>query len=444
MSGGNAPGPRGEPFLGNLRELQRSGQVRFYLEAWHTYGDLVRFQIGPVVAHLVVHPEAVRRVIETNASSYTRGLGYARLQAILGQGLLTSEGEPWRHARETLEPLFTGESLRPFGAQIMSETEAMLQRWGEVAVRGATLDLVAELLQLSIRILGRFVLGAEAGQAGMAEALVSAYDEASALTYRRLTALVDLPAWLPTPFNRRLARTMHTLDGLVYGVIRSRRAALQDDLVSRLIAAKTEPPLTDKQIRDEVITSFFAGHETTAEAVIWALYLLGRNPAHQERLHAELVSVLGEASPQLDDLARLPFARQVIAESLRLDPPVWTFPRQALQTDELNGYAIPTGSLMVLAPYLTHRHPSFWTRPNEFDPGRFDDAAARSPFTYYPFGYGPRACLGQYLAVHVAELVLASVARRYRLRPAADREIEPKALITLRPSGPIPVYVDAY
>jgi cytochrome P450 len=443
-----APGPHGDPFLGSFRELQRLGQVRFYLNNWRAWGDLVRFRIGPLVAHIVIHPDAVQRVLAENQQNYGRGLGYAKTRGLLGLGLLTSEGEVWRRQRRLMQPLFTSKAVSQYAGDMTAATEAMLEQWQAQAERGETVDINLEMLRLAMRIIGRTMFGIGAGQASVELDMVQSYEHACEFINARLASFFDIPLFIPTPFNRRFTQSIATLDRLIYQLIRERRNQQNGkaDLMSKLLAARDEETgegMSDRQIRDEVITVFFAGHETTAEALTWAWYLLAQNPEAEQRLHTEL-RVLGGRTPTVQDLPNLPYTRMVIEETLRLYPPVWTFPRQAIQPDQLQGYDIPGGSLIFPSQYLTHRHANFWENPEAFEPERFTPKcqAQRPRHAYYPFGGGARTCIGIHFAMQEACLVLATVAQRYRLRLVSTPPIEPRSVITLHPSQPVQMRIE--
>ncbi|MDP3767798.1 MAG: cytochrome P450, partial [Dehalococcoidia bacterium] len=254
----------------------------------------------------------------------------------------------------------------------------------------------------------------------------------------------------PTPTNLRFRRAMRTLDDIVYGMIEARRnnGADKDDLLSMLLEARDEETgegMSDKQLRDEVFTMFTAGHETTAAALAWTWYLLSQHPEAEGRLHNELGSVLSGRTPGLDDLQRLPYTRMVIEETLRLYPPVWSIGRMALREDTVLGYRIPAKGQVLLSSYVTHRHPEFWDEPERFDPERFapERAASRPRYAYFPFGGGPRQCIGNEFAMMEAQLALATLAQRYRLRLVPGQVVEPEPAVTLRPRHGVMVTVEA-
>ena len=443
-----APGPRGDWLLGSYRALQHKGQVRFYLDGWRAYGDVVRFRLGPLVGHIVAHPDHVQHVLVRNQQNYCKGLGYERTKILLGQGLLTNEGAPWQRQRRLMQPPFTARAVAEFGAAMTDETAAMLRRWAASAARQEPLDVNEEMLGLTLGIIARTMLSLSTDSTGAD--MRRAYAEACAFINRRLSAIVELPLWLPTPANRRFNRALRTLDRIVAAIVAERRERprAQGDLLDRLLAARDETTgagMSPRQVRDEVMTIFFAGHETSAQTLTWLWYLLARHPEVEDRLHAELARVLAGRAPAVADLPRLPYTRMVVAETLRLYPAVWTFPRQAVADDVLGSYHIPAGSLMFPAAFLTHRHPDFWESPEAFDPERFlpERSAGRHDYAYYPFGGGKRSCIGSHFALQQLQLVVAAVAQQYRLRLAPGQLAEPRSAITLHPAGGLPMYVEA-
>ncbi|HLL82298.1 MAG TPA: cytochrome P450 [Longimicrobium sp.] len=434
-----APGPRGNLLLGSMGAIHRRGQVGFFHDCWREYGDLFQFRIGPARAHVVAHPDNLRKVLATNRQNYEKGLGYKKTRDLLGLGLLTSEGELWQRQRRLMQPPFTQKSVATFGAQMVGAVEAMLRRWRPFAEKGEPFDVHREMLRLAITIIGQAMLGLRTEGEGPEGELVEAYSEACEVINARLASFLDVPLVIPTPANRRLKRAVRVIDRLVYALVEERRReGPRPDLLSRMLEARDEDTgeaMSPRQLRDEIITLFFAGHETSAVTLTWTWFLLSQHPAVEEALHAELATVLGGRAPTSEELPRLVYTRMVIEESMRLYPPVWTFPRAAVGEDELSGHRIPAGALVFPAQYLTHRHPAFWTDPESFQPERFAPGRAeqRPPFAYLPFGGGPRTCIGIHFAMMETVLALATVAQRYRLRLVPGHPVEPTSIITLQP-----------
>jgi cytochrome P450 len=443
-----APGPPGAPLLGSALEIQRQGQLHFYLENWRTYGDVVRFRLGPFVAHILAHPDHIQHVLVNNAQNYHKGPSYAKVRPVLGYGLLTSEGDLWRRQRRLMQPPFTHRSVLQFASPIIAAVDDMLARWQSAAAEGAILVINEEMARLTLTVIGQTIFSADLG--AVIQTILTASVEVTSIVNRRLASFVDVPLALPTPTNRRFTRAIHSFDTVVYPLIAARRRQHGEppDLLDKLLAVRddeTGRPMSDRQIRDEVLIMLFAGHETSALALTWIWYLLAQHPQVEHKLHAELAAVLGGRAPVAEDLAALPYTRMVVEESLRLYPPVWTFPRAAIADDAIGGYHIPAGSLIFPCQYLTHRHPELWECPERFDPERFtlERSANRARYAYYPFGAGPRSCIGSHFALVELCLVLATVAQRYRLVLRPGPPIEPISRVTLHPSRDILMTLEA-
>jgi cytochrome P450 len=435
------PGEGAYRLFASAHQIQRD-PLQFLTELTRTYGDIafVRFLVWPV--YVINHPDFIKQVLQEHHRSYNKdNFDYRLLRPLLGKGLLTNDGASWLHQRRLIQPTFHRQRLAAFGSLMTEATLAMLERWEHCAERGEVLDIAAEMMRLTLRIIGQALfsidLSAQANTVG--QALTRANDY--------LCAPLP-PLFVPTPRNRRLQTALRCLDALVYDLITTRRQSQQDtpDLLSVLLGVRDEETgegMHDRQIRDEVITLLLAGHETTAVALCWTWYLLAQHQECEQRLHAEVDAILGGRLPTVEDLPNLPYNRMVLEESLRLYPPAWSFSRNPLADDELGGYHIKAGSTVLLCPYTTHRHPAFWEQPEVFDPLRFtpERAASRPHYAYFPFGGGPRLYIGSAFAMMEAHLILATVAQRYRLRLGTGVRVEPEPLITLRPRGGLPMLV---
>jgi cytochrome P450 len=401
------------------------------------YGDIVRIRILFWPAYLVNHPDGVKRVLQENQRNYHKDLyPYKILKPLLGQGLVTNDGESWLQQRRLMQPAFHRKRLAVFGTLMTGATVTMLDQWQRFAERDQPLDVAAEMLRLTLRIAGQALfnidLSDETLSVGQAVATVNK------LLSEYLSAPFP-PLTIPTPRSRRLLAARRTLDQVVHDVITQRRQQNTDtgDLLSMLLLARDEETgqwMNDQQVRDEVMTLLIAGHETVATALTWTWYLLSQHPEVERRLHNELDEVLGGHLPTVDHLARLSYTRMVTEEVLRLYPPAWIFGRKAIADDEIGGYIIPANSTIVLSPYMTHRHPAVWEHPEVFDPERFapERSAGRPHYAYFPFGGGPRMCIGNNFALMEMQLILATVAQRYRLHLFPDYPVEPEALLSLR------------
>lgn len=440
-----APGPQEPRMLGHLPAVMRKGMLRFVVDAWRAYGDVFRMKLGTRYTYVLTRPEQVKYVLAENRRNYNKGAGYKNVrEGVMGKGLLTSEGEFWQRQRKLIQPLFTAKAVTQYAAEMTSTVEDMLARWQPRAQRGETLEIAEEMAHLTLSIIGRTMVSLDVGDETLAvgRACRAVLDHMA--NRRSLGSIITRK--LPTPAKRRYQAAVHTLDTAVYQLIQERRTRQERpaDLLTRLIDARDEETgegMSNQQIHDELLTIFFAGHETTALALTWVWYLLATHPEAEEKLHAELATVLGARAPTVDDLTRLPYTRMVFEEAMRLYPPVWVFPREALEDDELDSYHVPAGSLMLLCPYITHRHPDLWEQPDEFTPEHFsqEHEAARPPYVYYPFGAGPRTCLGIHFAMLEGQLILAMVAQRYRLRSIPGFAPKPAARITLRPTRGMPM-----
>lgn len=439
------PGPPALTALGHFRRVRRDSPAYFgWLAA--TYGDVAMSRVGPRRICVVNDPDLVREVLVAQQHRVTKTRVLRRASLLLGDGLLTSEGEHWRRERRLIQPAFHRDRIAGYADTMAAYAMRAAAAWQD----GARVDVHREMMQLTLAIAGMTLFGArvedEAAEIG------AALDIAMAMFQRLTLPFSELLDRLPLPANRRFAAARARLDATVYRMIQERRAAGGDtgDVISMLLLAQDESGdgtgMTDTQVRDEVLTLFLAGHETTANALAWTWYLLARHPDVESALHAEVDRVLGDRQPTADDLARLSYTRAVIAESMRLYPPAWVLGREAREPFELAGYTIPVGTMVFMSQWLIQRDARWFPDPLAFRPERWTPEMERAlpRFAYFPFGAGPRKCIGESFAWMEAVLVLAVLARRWRVRLAhPEREITPRALITLRPSGGVPAIIEA-
>lgn len=437
----DAPSPRRLPLVGNLGHFWHADRLSRHVSDAEELGDVVRYELPMGTAVMLRHPDHVKHVLQDNHTNYGKGRGADKLRILLGNGLLTSEGDFWRRQRRLSQPAFHRQRLAGLASAMVEEAAAMLDRWEPLVKSGRAFDVAAEMMRVTLAIAAKTLFGVDvsAHTEAVAKAMAVAVEDLS----RRTLSLFDVPIRIPTPNNVRLRRAIRALDGMVFGIIEARRRAGGDtgNLLSMLMLAKDEETgesMTDAQLRDEVMTLILAGHETTANALSWACFLLSKHPPARRRLGEELERVLGGRAPTLEDLPKLPYARMVIEETMRLYPPAWMIGRRALGEDEAGGYRIPARSIVIVSPYLTHRHRAYWENPEGFDPERFDPqrvaaAPARPRYAYFPFGGGPRVCIGNSFALMEAHLLLATVASRCRLDLVPALPVEPAPLLTLRP-----------
>jgi cytochrome P450 len=434
------PGPDGLPLVGNLLELRSKGVLDFYIDAWRKYGDVVRAQMGPMTIHQFVRPEHVHHILVKSSHNYIKGFSHDKLRVPLGDGILTAEGALWRQQRRLMAPTYTRRGVERFAQVMNREALKVMQRW-QALPAGTVLPMNREMTRLAMSVISRSMFTIDIGDdfAEAAEALTFILDYAA----QRTVSLIDPPLFVPTPTNRRFKDSLDTIDAFLHGIIAERRQQPPgDDLLSTLMTVRDEETgetMSGQQLRDEVLITFFAGHETTAQLLTWAWYLLAKHPEVEERYHEELTTVLGGRSPAVEDVPNLTYTRMIMDEVLRLYSPVAMMARDVVEDDEIDGYAVPAGSMVTITPYITHRHPEFWERPDTFFPDHFSPAAvdARPRYAYYPFGAGPRICLGMHFALLEGALVLGEIGQRYRLHLVPGQEIGTRWSGTLRPDGEV-------
>ncbi|MEM9193456.1 MAG: cytochrome P450 [Myxococcota bacterium] len=425
--------PTDDRLLGHLREGV-SNPLRSFLRWRSEVGDVIRLRLAGMTGHLITHPDEIRAVLQERHREFIKPIqGRRNMARLLGNGLLVSEGNFWLRQRRIAQPAFHRKRIQKLGARMVLAAEELADEWEAKA--GEPFDVARDMMRLTLRIVQETLLGvppsADADRIG--HAITYLIEEVNR-SFSRFLAPPD--SW-PTPGNRRFARERAVLDRTVQSMIDDRRkGAPTEDLLSMLLSVRDEDTgesMDNQQLRDEVMTMFLAGHETTANALSWTFYLLGRHPIVARRLRRELDEVLGGRVPTTEDYPKLVYTKMVFQEAMRLYPPAWIVARTPREDVELRGYTIPGGSRLFLSPWVTHRHPELWADPEGFDPGRFAPEKTIDPFAYFPFGGGRRLCIGQGFAMMEGVLLLASLTRRLHLELVAGHPIEPEALITLRP-----------
>ncbi len=429
------PGPSWHTAAWNTVKFARQ-TLSFLQELRERYGDLVTLPtvLGPWT--LVFHPDGVRHVVQENHFNYRKGgISNQVLSLTLGNGLLTNNGESWLHQRRLIQPVFHRQRIAAFGRLMTESALAWIEETNIDAQQ--PLDLFQEMSGLTLTIVGKALFGTD--MLAHKERLFQASSTINHLEAQSLYVPGLLS--LPTPQRRRLYEARTTLYTVVDALIDKRREiSTESDLLTMLLQARDEETgegMTDQQVRDEVLTLLGAGQETTANALCWTFLLLSQHPDIEARLREEYQQVLGGRAAQMEDLPRLPLTRMVLEESMRLYPPAWAFARYAIAEDEIGGYTIPKGAYVLMFPATTHRHPDFWERPDVFDPERFspERTDGRHRFAYFPFGGGPRVCIGNQFALTEAQLILATILPRYQFRFLPGVALVPEPLITLRPRG---------
>ena len=436
------PGPRAH-FPGHtLIEFARR-RLPFLVESAEKYGDIVFFKVGNERIYLVNHPDLIREILVTNQKNFTKSRALVRAKKVLGEGLLTSEGEFHLRQRRLAQAAFHRDRIARYAESMVACAQRTRSRWNG----GEILDVHDEMMKLTLAIVAQTLFSADVE--GEAAEIGAALTTTFAAFNIGILPFSEILERLPLPYMKRFISARARLDATIYRIIDARRASGEDkgDLLSMLLLAQdTEADdgvMSDLQIRDEAMTIFLAGHETTANALTWTWYLLSQHPEVEARFHHEL-EMIGDRLPTPDDFSRLAYARMILAESMRLYPPAWAVGRRAIADFELGGYRIPARSMVLMSQYITHRDPRFYPAPERFDPDRWlpDAAGSRPKFAYFPFGGGTRICIGEHFAWMEGVLVLATLGQKFRLRyvGATKPDIDPR--ITLRPRDGMPMRIE--
>jgi cytochrome P450 len=432
-SSAKPPGPP-RSLLTTLLYLPARDPLHFFSSMAQTYGDLAYVRMGGEDVFLVNDPRQIRDILVTHQHNFLKGRGLERARRLLGQGLLTSEKETHRRQRRLMQPAFHKDRIAAYAAVMTEYADRMQRGW----VDGSTIDAAQEMNRLTLAVVGKTLFDAdvESQARDVGRALTAVMDS----FWMLMLPLVDTLERLPIPRLRRARAARAQLDAIIYRMIEERRRSPGDrgDLLSMLLLAQDQEGdgrgMTDQQVRDEAMTIFLAGHETTANALAWTWYLLSEAPEVEHRLHEEVDRVLGGRLPTVDDLGRLPYTEQVVTESMRLYPPAWIIGRRAIADYPLDGFIIPARSVVVMSPYLVHRNSRYFSEPARFNPERWtpEFKAALPPFAYFPFGGGARRCIGESFAWMELILVVSTLAQRWRLRLMTGQQVTPQPVITLR------------
>jgi cytochrome P450 len=437
------PSSSGKPIVGHLIDFRRNPLA--FLNALAKRGDVVRFKMGPQQIYLLNHPDYVRDVLVTNNRNFVKSRGLEMAKKFLGESLLTSEGEFHRRQRRLAQPAFHRQRINAYAALMTEYAVHTRERWRA----GETLDISQEMMRLTLAIVGKTLFDADVE--AEASEIGAALTQVMQLFERITNPLAGLLDKLPLPSNLRWLKAKRRLDSTIYRIINEHRASGVDrgDLLSMLLLAQDEEgdggSMTDTQLRDEAMTLFVAGHETTANALTWTWYLLSQHPDVEAKLHEEIDEVLAGALPRADHVAKLRYTEMVLAESMRLYPPAWTMGRRALGDYQVGGYVIPANSIVLMSPWVMHHDARFFPEPFTFDPERWkaDARESRPKFSYFPFGGGPRVCIGEQFAWMEGVLLIATIAQQWKMRLAPDQIVEPKPMITLRPKYGMRMTIEA-
>ncbi|UCM87918.1 cytochrome P450 [Streptomyces marincola] len=412
-----APGPKGAPLLGSLGSWKRN-TADFLLGLQRDYGEIVRMRLGPMTVYQVTEPDAVRRVLVQNHGNYVRGPLYEQFGVVMGKGLLTTDGEFWRAHRRTVQPVFLRNAVPDIMPNLVEATGRMLDEWERKAAANEPVDLMTDMLKLTLVTLSGSLFAHDIGP--FTEELKDTVDDVVTVMFRRGVPSEMVPSWLPTERKRKIAQIHRVFDRLVAelreGYAKTGEGPLMD-LMERATDPDTGKPWTHQQIKDEILTIYLAGHETTAVALCWTLLSIAEHPHVQEELDAEIAAVLGGGTPTAEAAESLTYTKMVIDESLRMHPPIWIFPRAAVDADVLGGYDVEAGASVLLSPLVSHHNPRWWDNPMAFDPQRFTPEAVkeRPRLAYLPFGAGPRQCVGNLMALLELRVIVSMINQRFRL-----------------------------
>src|SRR4051794_29557404 len=427
-----APGPKPR-LIDSLVYRPGRDPLVFFTQLERQYGGVVQYRMAGERIFLVSEPPYIKDILVTHNRNFTKSRGLERTKRILGNGLLTSEGAVHLRQRRLLQPAFHRDRIAGYGRTMVGYADRMRSQWQD----GATVDVAREMNRLTLSVVGKTLFDAdvESQAASVGEALTGVMET----FWMMLLPFADVIERLPVPRLRRARMARARLDAMIYRMIADRRAGGRDhgDLLSMLLTAQDEDDgggMTDLQVRDEAMTIFLAGHETTANALTWTWYLLGETPSVEARMHEEIDRVLNGRMPTMADIAALPYVERVVTESMRLFPPAWIIGRRALAEYPIGGYVAPAGALFLVSPYIVQRDARHYPDPERFDPDRWtpEFRATLPKFAYFPFGGGPRQCIGESFAWMELILLVATIAQRWRMRLVPGHPVVPQPVVTLR------------
>jgi cytochrome P450 len=429
------PGPRGLPIFGVMPEMIRD-MLGLFTRTAREFGGIAQFKLLNSTYFLITNPDYVRYILQDNYKNYIRGRSVETGRVLLGNGLPLIDGDFWLHERRLLQPAFHRERIAALASTAGRVIDSFVQNWEHNARSNQPLDLDDEMMRLTLTVIIKSMFSADIDD--KIQSLSHAFNVASIFMLWRSQQMWAPPLSVPVPRNVEYNRAFKVLNETIYPLIADARKNPKNDLLAMLLSMRDEETgqgMSDQQARDEVVTIFFAGHETTAAAITWAFYLLSEHPEVEERLRDELEMILNGRGPTFADLPKLTYTQQVINEVLRLYPAAYLFAREAVAKDVIDGYLIPPKTLIFITPFITHRDPKYWPDPETFDPDRFtpEQVASRPRHHYYPFGEGPHVCIGNNFALMEMQLILATALQRFRLRLVPNHPIGFRPEATLRP-----------
>ncbi|WP_400164753.1 cytochrome P450 [Brevibacillus sp. TJ4] len=438
-------GPKGLPISGNLLAFRRD-TLHYIQKMAREYGEVVHFRFGPKRhVYLLTNPDQIKEVLVTKQAHFRKAKGLQVARAVVGDGILTSEGEKHMRQRRLMQPAFHRDRIKEYGQVMVRQTVDLMEEWKDGEIR----DIHHDMMKVTLAIITETMFGKTVKEE--ADKIGQAIDVGLKYVSNKATSFIDIPLSVPTKSNREFVDSSEVLDKTIYDLIeegRKNESKGRTDLLSMLLMARDEDDgkgMTDEQVRDEVMTIFVAGHETTANTMSWIFYLLATHPEVEQKLHEELEAVLEGRLPTAEDVPKLVYANQIVQETLRLYPAAWTINREVAEQVEIGGHVYEPGDTLMISQYVMHRDPRYYDEPERFMPERFaGDLLKRIPaFAYFPFGGGPRICIGNNFALMEAALLLATIAQRYRLHlKEPGQVVEPEPLVTLRPKNGLPMRLE--
>ncbi len=441
-------GPKGLPYVGSLWRFSASDRLDWLSGLTDEYGDVSKFRLLKEEFYLVNHPDYVRDVLTSKVKQYSKdAAGFKIIKKVIGESVFTTTGEVWKRKRTLAQPQFHKKKINNLSSIMITAIQEMLERWESNCRQKKPLDIKQEMMEITLGVVTKtlFSTGLKDDEF---KTVVDVFTPILKETNNRLLYPFKFLRHFKSKVNQQYKRNIETLDRIIFGIIEKRRSGSEqfEDLLQMLINARDEGtgmPLTDVELRDEVMTIFIAGHETTANALSWLWIVLSEKPAIRAEVEREVTAVLGDRIPDVTDFPKLNYTLNVFKEVLRLYPPVPVIARRAEREDQLGPYSIKRNGTILFSPYLLHRHADFWERPEEFDPQRFEKNAQikRHPFAYLPFGGGPRICIGINFALMEAVFIIAMVTQRFRLALPVGSNVKPAFEITYRPKGKVHIHL---
>lgn len=445
MEGKKIPGPKGNAIFGGAGDMQKN-PLTFLVNMDKNYPGIANWQLLHLNLVLISDPKLIRAVLQTNQKQYIKNSAYKQLELLLGQGLVTSEGDLWKRQRKLIQPSFHKQSINSMFDGMLSCTNEMIDEWKASEKKSDQIDFAEEMMKITLQIIGKTMLSTDV-KATAGSVNVSLSYLLKAIDHRATRAL-NLPLWVPVSAHLRFKKERKVLDEIIYGIINERRKTgpKNGDLLDMLMASKYEDTgehMPDNLLRDEVMTIFLAGHETTAAALAWTFYLISQNEEVYKKLKKEINDVVGTGEITFQHMQQLKYSKACLNESMRLFPPVWAIGRRALEDNMVGDYLIKKDTDILISPYIVHRDPQYWSNPDIFNPDRWetDEVKDMDKFAYFPFAAGPRMCIGNNFALLESDIIIAKVIQNFDFKFAGKAAPIVKPTLTLRVKDGMPMKV---